>query len=319
MSRVIETNIMHNLIKEAAKKLTSAGVDSANLDARLLLMHVLGASREELMLRPDRELTAAEQQQFEELIARRVNREPLSHILGVREFYGREFEVSGDVLDPRPDTETLIDSVLKYYQAVVGKQSESVGEPALSPIPSASQEASAEMNILDIGTGSGCIIITLLKEIEHIQGVALDVSKAALAVAKRNASTHQLGNRLRFVEGSLFNLDSNISGLGGKCFDVIVSNPPYISASDMATLMPEVHEYEPHLALHGGKDGLDCYESLAKSLGQLLKTNGLVFLEIGAGQRDDVAGIFSAHNWQLVAVHRDLAGHERCVIFKQEK
>ena len=302
---------MHQYITSIQQKLKGAGIDTAELDARLLLMHVLGVSREELMFADKLELSDQQQLEFDTLLGRRANREPLSHILGVREFYGREFKVSSDVLDPRPDTETLIDAVLESRIENLESSKET------------SNILDSKFSILDIGTGSGCIIITLLKEIQRSRGVAMDISKAALTVAQGNALTHQVDNRLTFIEGSLFGLCSNMSGLDGNRFDVIVSNPPYIKTSDMATLMPEVLNYEPHLALDGGKDGLDCYESLAKSLAQLLKPpangcGGLIFLEIGAGQRDDVVRIFSASNWQLVAIHRDLAGHERCVSFKRE-
>lgn len=293
------------LLSKATLQLADAGIDTPELDARLLLLHVLGISREELMLRGEVVLDEAQWLAFDEAVARRVNREPVSHILGVREFYGREFMVTRDVLDPRPDSETLIDAVLEYCASDVLK-------------------GKKHLNILDIGTGSGCLILTLLSELPQAMGVALDISEAALAVAERNRARHGLEDRLQLVQGSMFDLSMDNSMLVGD-FDIIISNPPYISQPDMLQLMPEVQRFEPHLALDGGKDGLDCYRSLAKSMSKLLKpagdgAGGMVFLEIGAGQADDVAAIFHTSdwpsNWQLMRVQKDLAGHERCMMFQ---
>ena len=277
----------------AIQTLSQAGIESPELDARLLLAHALGMSREELILRGETPLASKQQQHFDALITRRAAREPMSHILGMREFYGRTFNVTSDVLDPRPDTETLIDTILD------GRLT----------------NPDSRMSILDIGTGSGCIIITLLQELPHATGVGVDISPEALTVAAHNAKQHHMGKRLTLKQASLFDLSLYNSVLGDSSFDIIVSNPPYIPTADIPSLMPEVYNYEPNLALNGGKDGLDCYRELAKSAGQLLGPNGLIFLEIGAGQHDDVADIFHAENWQLQSVHCDLAGHQRCVVF----
>ena len=230
----------------------------------------------------------------------------MSHLLGLREFYGREFRVTKDVLDPRPDTETLIASVLEsgIWNQEPGKETSSIPD--------------SRFQILDLGTGSGCIIITLLKEIQGSTGVGLDISQAALEVAKANKERHGLEDRLELFQGSMFDIDSKNRVLDSLAFDVIVSNPPYITTDDMSGLMPEVRDYEPNIALDGGKDGLDYYRQLAKSTPQLLNPNGLIFLEIGAGQASDVADIFQAANWQLKGVRKDLSGHERCIVFKHQ-
>lgn len=294
------------ILHDALHRLTEANIDNPQLDARLLLAHALGLTREALLLRGDAVLTAAQQRDFDALIARRLAREPMSHILGMREFYGREFKVNRDVLDPRPDTETLIDAVLQQQPTTNNQQ----------PI-----------TILDIGTGSGCIIITLLKEIAHARGVGLDISEDALRVAFVNKMHHGLEGRLDLIAGDMGDIFSKNSILSDQQFDIIVSNPPYIPTSEMTMLMPEVCDYEPHIALNGGKDGLDCYRQLAKSAGQLLRSHsdkisdecrGQMFLEVGAGQADDVVGIFNAESWQLHRVHTDLAGHKRCVTFNRK-
>lgn len=291
---------------DAMNRLSGSGIESVRMEAELLLAHVLGVPREAVMFDPP-QLTDVQQAAYEALIGRREAREPMSHLLGQREFYGREFRVTKDVLDPRPDTETLINAVLEIRD---------------SRLAGVSSNPDSHVCILDIGTGSGCIIITLLKEIEGATGVGLDVSAEALKVAFANKMHHSLENQLDLVHGSMMDISNKNSALADTRFDVIVSNPPYIPTKDMAALMPEVRCYEPQLALDGGKDGLDCYREIAKSTHRLLKPDafygkgGLIFLEIGAGQANDVADIFRAEQWQLISVNADLAGHERCVVFQ---
>ncbi len=273
----------------ARQKLQKAGIDNDMFEVQLLAAHLLNSSREALILNPP-VLDAAQQQQFDALVLRRANREPMSHILGCREFYGRSFRVTPDVLDPRPDTETLIDTVLKQ-PLITNRQS---------------------ITILDVGTGSGCIVLTLLAELPEARGMAVDISERALIVARENAANLGLNARVEWLHMDMRELDKQLLHI--EKFDLIVSNPPYIPTAEMAALMPEVAEFEPESALDGGKDGLDYYRILAKNTAKLLRPDGLIVLEIGKTQAAQVAKIFNAAGFKLQSITRDLAGHERCIV-----
>jgi release factor glutamine methyltransferase len=223
---------------------------------------------------------------FERLVARRVAREPVSRIVGAREFYGRLFRVTADVLDPRPDTEILVEAVL------------------------ARMPQDAALRMLDLGTGSGAIILSLLAERPMATGVAVDVSPAALAVAAQNAECLGVAARFAAIEGAWF---QNVSGV----FDVIVSNPPYIEAGDIPRLTQDVRDYDPHLALDGGADGLVCYRAIAQGAAAFLAPGGVLAVEIGAGQARDVEAIFNQNGFFLEKAHEDLGGHLRCLIFNR--
>jgi release factor glutamine methyltransferase len=231
-------------------------------------------------------LTPAQAAEFEALLARRAAREPLSHILGYREFYGRNFKVTRAVLDPRPDSETLIEAVLKS----------TTHHPPLT--------------LLDIGTGSGCLLLTLLAELPHATGVGVDISPDALAIAKENAAHLGLTDRVQWVQADMKTL-----ALQGR-FDLIISNPPYIETAEIATLAPEVAQFEPKIALDGGKDGLDCYRKLANEVARLLAPQGSVALEIGHKQAGDVTRLLEASGFFCEAIIQDLGGHDRVIIAK---
>jgi release factor glutamine methyltransferase len=267
---------------EAAERLRQAGCETPDLDARLLLQAATGLSREDLILEPGRRLQAPEVQRFEALIERRAGREPVSRILGEREFYGRTFRVTPDTLDPRPDTETLIDAAL-----------------ALMP-----QGA----RILDLGTGTGAIAVTLLAERPDASAVATDVSHAALAVAAENAERAGVADRLSLKQGAWF------EPVTGE-FDIIASNPPYIPAGDIAGLSPDVRNFDPVLALVGGEDGLDPYRAISACAARHLAEAGRVLVEIGAGQADEIEAIFVAAGFHSPDRHKDLGGHLRCLAF----
>jgi release factor glutamine methyltransferase len=269
------------VLKAARQRLIAADIDGSALDARLLLEAACGLTHEDVVAMPERVLSLSELQKFEMLLLRRLAHEPVSRILGTREFYGREFLVTPDVLDPRPDTETLIELALEL----------------LTP---------SHHSLLDLGTGSGAIVVTLLAERFALNGVAVDVSQAALEVARQNAG--QVAPRLQFHRGSWF------EGLTGK-FDLIVSNPPYISKLDIPGLGDEVKNFDPHLALDGGQDGLDAYRSIAAGAGAFLSDIGFVILEIGAGQREDVAKIFADKEFAFIDQRQDLGGHTRALAF----
>lgn len=262
----------------ATARLTEGGVEGAARDATLLLAHGLGIEPMHVPLEAGRVLTRAEEATIEALIARRAGREPVSKIIGTREFWGRSFRVTADVLDPRPDTETLIEL------ALAGPQPE---------------------RLLDLGTGTGIIPITLLSEWPEARGVACDISEAALAVARENAASHGV-ERLELILSDWFD------GVEGR-FDLITSNPPYISAEEMETLAPEVHDHDPHLALTPGGDGLEPYRVIARQAVRFLTPNGRLLLEIGHLQGPDVAQILRNHGFRAVDIHPDLAGKDRIV------
>ena len=276
---------------EALRALTSrlqeAQAPSARLDARILLAHALGVDSMAIFSHPERELTDKELAAIQVLGDRRAKREPVSHIIGRREFWSLSFKVTADTLDPRPDTETLIEAVL-------------------SRIP----DRARPLSIVDFGTGSGCILLTLLSEFPNARGLGIDRSPAALAVAAENAKTLGLDGRAVFQAGNWG------QGLDGR-FDVIVSNPPYIPDGDVDGLEPEVAAFEPRGALAGGADGLDCYRALAPDVVRLLSPGGLAGFEFGQGQALDVSAIMQNVGLQLEDVKADLAGIDRCVILSQ--
>ncbi|TAN74534.1 MAG: peptide chain release factor N(5)-glutamine methyltransferase, partial [Magnetospirillum sp.] len=224
------------ILHRAAGQLAAAGIETARLDARLMLGEVLGLAPQAVFTRPQLELGPAEQARFDALLARRLAREPMSHLLGRRGFWTLELKVTADTLDPRPDTETVIEAVLD-------------GLP----------EWGRPRRILDLGTGTGCILLALLSELGFATGLGVDKSPAALEVARHNA--HSLG----LAERVAFRLGDWGDGLDGR-FDIIVSNPPYIRDGDIDGLAPEVAAFEPRLALAGGSDGLDCYRRLAPDI-----------------------------------------------------
>jgi release factor glutamine methyltransferase len=272
------------LLAAATARLKAAGCDTPTLDARLLLQAAAGFTREELILGPDRQLSPAELARFEDFVARRGRHEPVSRILGEREFYGRSFIVTPATLDPRPDTETLIDAAF----------------PLMPP----------GARILDLGTGTGAIAVTLLAERPDASGVATDLSPEALDVAARNAARNGVADRLQFLQGAWY---SPVHG----GFDLIVSNPPYIPAGDIAGLDADVRDFDPVLALAGGADGLDAYRAIASGAAAHLDAGGHVLVEIGAGQAEDVTAVFAENGFLLASRHGDLGGHVRCLGFRR--
>ncbi len=272
------------ILHRSAERLAAAGIDTARLDARLLLAEVLGIEAQRLMLKPQLEPSTAESSRFDALLVRRLGREPMSQVLGRRGFWTLDLQVTADTLTPRPDTETVVEAVL-------------------AAIP----DRGHPRRLLDLGTGSGCILLALLSEMGFTTGLGIDRSDAALAVARRNAESSGLGERARFQPGDWGD------GLDGP-FDIIVSNPPYIPDGDIDGLEPEVAVFEPRLALSGGADGLDCYRALAPQIVRLLASGGVAALEVGAGQAGEVAALMGAAGLTLREIRRDLGGVERCVV-----
>jgi release factor glutamine methyltransferase len=264
--------------------LIKADVPTPSLDARLLMQHILQLEHADLIANENRQLTDDQAGTFQSHVTRRLKGEPVSRIMGTREFYGRDFKTSPAVLDPRPDTETLITLCLEY----------------LPP--------DQEQTILDLGTGSGILAITLLAERPHKRAIAADLSPAALTIASDNARHWGVFNRIAFIESNWF---ENIQGT----YDLIVSNPPYIPARDIPKLEIEVRNHDPHMALNGGEDGLDPYRAIASQAAQFLIPTGIIAVEIGAGQADDVITIFKTNGYKLNASHRDLGDHIRALAF----
>ncbi|MDO9068522.1 MAG: peptide chain release factor N(5)-glutamine methyltransferase [Deltaproteobacteria bacterium] len=240
--------------------LASKGVLNARLESEWLLCAATGLDRVGLYLNFEKPLIDSELSVFRAMVARRAMREPLQHILGTQEFCGLEFEVTPDVLIPRHDTETLVNE-------------------SIMRMPGA-------RSILDVGTGSGCIAVTLARQLPAAAVTATDISESALAVARRNAERHSVD--IDFLAGSLF------APLVGRRFDLVVSNPPYIPENDIAALEPEVRDFDPHGALNGGSDGLNFYRALIPEAIDYLNPGGFLLLEIGIGQADDVAQLFLA-------------------------
>jgi len=271
----------------SAGYLEEKGVERARLDAEYLLAHVLGVGRLQMYLQHERPLEPGELDAFRPLLKRRAAREPLQYILGRQAFRDLDLEVGPGVLIPRPETERLVEVVLAWARA--GRRSGLTG--------------------LDIGTGSGAIALALLAEGPFEGFVATDTSPDALAVAARNRDAQGMGERLRLRSGSFLEPVAP-----GECFDVVVSNPPYVAEGDRAALAPEVAEWEPAGALFAGRDGLDALRRLVADAGNALRADGLLALEVGDGQAPAVTDLVrDCGVYRDVAVHRDLTGRERVV------
>ena len=273
-------------LKQASEKLAAGGIETAVLDARLLFQAASGLRHEDIVAEPDLIVPPEVAARFSLLIERRCRFEPVSRILGTREFYGRSFRVTPDVLDPRADTETLIGAALGLVKGT------------------------GPLRILDLGTGSGAIAVTLLAELPGATAVASDLSAAVFWCSKGNAEALGVASRASFVQANWF------EGIGGK-FDLIVSNPPYIPLGDIAGLAPDVREFDPPRALDGGPDGLEAYRRLAKGTGGHLAPKGHIVLEIGAGQENAVNELFTEQGFARESRHFDLAGHARCLVFSR--
>ncbi len=271
-------------LTEAVAHLGAAGVPQPRRDARLLLARALGARPETLVAAPDRTLEAGETEVFSRLVARRAAREPISRILGRREFWSLEFRLTPHTFDPRPDSETVVAAVLDWLP-----------------------ERSARLKLLDLGTGSGCLLLALLSELPRAWGLGIDCSEGAIRGARANAEALGLERRVRFAVGHWG------ASLGGA-FDVVVTNPPYVAEAEIGRLAAEVARYEPYPALAGGADGLGAYRALAPDLRRLLAPDGVAAVEIGAGQEARVAAILGRWGLELAQSRRDLSGTVRCLL-----
>jgi len=253
-------------VRDAAQRLATAGVDNPRLDARILYQHAKG----------DGSL-------YESLVARRVAREPLAYIVGRKEFWSLDFDVGPGVLVPRPETETIIEQALAHFP-----------------------DRSARLRVLDLGTGSGALLVAFLKEFPCATGIGVDSSKDARGCAEANLARHGLAERGKILAGEW------ATSLAGP-FEAILANPPYIPSADIDGLEPEVSRYEPRAALDGGPDGMSAYRALAREIARLLGPPGLALLEIGIGQGDAVSGLMAGAGLRIHGVYPDLAGIPRIV------
>ena len=276
------------LLRDTAVALTAAGIDNVRFEARLLLSRAAGLTIEQLIARGPDAAPAAVATLLRELTARRVRREPMAYILGEREFWGLPFTVSPAVLIPRPDSETVIETVLDFLP-----------------------DRSRKLRILDLGLGSGCLLLTLLREYPQATGVGIDASEAALAVARANAETLGVASRARLLAAD-WRQEGWTSSLEGP-FDLLVSNPPYIESAAVEGLMPEVSAHEPRLALDGGADGLAAYRIIAAAAPRLVAAGGWAVVEGGEGQAADIAALFAAAGFSSRSPRQDLGGVDRVV------
>jgi release factor glutamine methyltransferase len=265
-------------LRDAVPRLAAAGIEDAARDARVLLAHALGVAPDRLTLHLPEEMAAPQAQAYEQAIQAREARQPVAQITGRRLFWGLPFRVTRDTLDPRPETETLVAEALR--------------QPFLKA--------------LDLGTGTGCILLSCLRGMPMARGLGVDISEAALVVAAGTSSDLGLAGRARFLRSDWF---SAVSG----AFDLIVSNPPYIAATEMPSLSPDVREWEPHLALTPGGDGLDAYRTIARGAGARLMPGGRLLVEIGPTQGPAVTAFFRACGLEDIRILPDMDGRDRVV------
>jgi len=274
-------------LRELRQTLSGAGFETAALDARLLLLTALGISATDLVLHPDIPLTPEQAETLAAFARRRLAHEPVARIVGTREFWGLPFRLSPETLVPRPDTETLVETVLDL-------------------VP----DRQAPLGIVDFGTGSGCILVALLHELPNATGLGIDLSFGALVTARTNAAGNGVGERCRFA------LSRWAEAISGP-FDLIVSNPPYIASGVIPTLDEEVREHDPRLALDGGPDGLEPYRVLLSEAGRLLAPGGLLAVEIGYDQAEDLTSLARTYGLEILRIAHDLSGNPRCVAMKR--
>ena len=267
----------------ARSRLEAAGVPGPVIDARVLVEAACGVTRADIVGDPHRELSEAQVERLDAYLERRIRREPVSHILGRKGFWNIMLGVTADVLTPRPETEVIVDHALRLFPE---------GRP---------------FRILDLGVGSGAILLAILAERPAARGLGIDVSEEALAVARDNAARLGLADRIALLRGDWS------GGLAGSEFDLVVSNPPYIASPVIETLDPEVRDYEPRIALDGGPDGLDAYRRLAPEILRMLRPGGRFLVEIGYDQKAAAESLFRAAGAMEVETLQDLSTHDRVV------
>ena len=269
------------IIKFGSNLLKEKKISSFILDSEILLSKTLNKTRENILINLDQKINSKNISTFKEYLLRRSYNEPIAYIMGEKEFWSKKFYVSKGTLIPRPETELLVDKILKLYQ---GKK----------------------ISILDIGTGSGCIIISILSSLKNSNGIGIDISKNAILTAKKNALKHKLTERVKF-------LNKSVNIIFGKKFDLIVSNPPYIGSKNIKNLSDDIKRHEPRIALDGGNDGLDLIKKVIYKSKYILKTKGTLALEIGNEQFIKVSKILIDNNFRIKHVVKDYKTNVRCV------
>tara|TARA_B100001248_G_C27383304_1_gene458261 strand:+ start:608 stop:1453 length:846 start_codon:yes stop_codon:yes gene_type:complete len=273
-----------DLLKTGSNKLKKNKVLSSLLDSEILLSKVLDKTREEMLSNTENKICLDQLKQYKKFILRRSQKEPVAYILNKKEFWSRDFYVCKDTLIPRPETELLIDILLKVFK-------------------------NKKISILDIGTGSGCILVTIIKELVETKGIGIDISKKAISIAKINALAHQVSSRAKFIHKSL---DSYFS----QKFDLVISNPPYIERREIKNLSDDIKKFEPIIALDGGNDGLDLIKKVIYKTKQILKIKGTLALEIGNGQFKEVSKLLLLNNFRIEYKIKDYKNNIRCIISK---
>ena len=271
-----------DLLNKGSKKLKYKGIKSSQIDSEILLSNILGKSRENILINLDKKIDSNDIMKFNNFIERRSLKEPIAYILKEKEFWSKNFVVNKSTLIPRPETELMVEKLSKIYY---GKK----------------------IFILDIGTGSGCILISLLSELKNSIGIGVDISTKALKIAKINALKHEVDHKLRF-EKKCF------SKIFYKKFDLIVSNPPYIDQRKINKLDDDIKKFEPLIALNGGNDGLDVITKVIYKAKEILRLNGLLSLEIGNGQYQKVSEILEKNNFRIKHIVKDYKDNKRCLI-----
>ncbi len=271
------------VLANATKILKSASIKSSKLDCEILLSNVLKINREKMLVNLNKKINHQDFINFNKLINRRKKNEPVAFIVGYKEFWNEKFKVNSNVLIPRPDTEILVEEVIKFIQI------------------------NSSLNILDIGTGTGCVILSVLNERKKCYGIGLDISKKAINIAKHNAKIQQLKNRIKFINSSIDKF------CVGK-YDLITSNPPYIKSGDIRNLDKDVSFYEPETALNGGYDGYSKFREIIYRSSSLIKRKGKLFLEIGYNQKSEVIRILNCNKIYVNKVVKDVRKNNRCII-----
>jgi len=274
---------IQTLLNQASKTLKQLSNTSSKLDSEILLSKIIKKNRQYLILNSNEELKKENIKSFNYLVKRRKKGEPIAYLINKKEFWKQNFYINQNVLIPRPDTETLVEETLKLFSV------------------------NSKLNMLDIGTGSGCILLSILKERRNFFGTGIDISKKAINVARFNAKMHQLSNRVKFYNSDVDKF------LIGK-YDLVVSNPPYIKQQDLKYLEVDVRGFEPKLALDGGKDGFSKITKVISKTSTLLKKNGRFILEIGFGQKKKILSILKQNNFFINKVVKDYGKNDRCVI-----
>lgn len=279
---------LHALRRQIEARLRRSGIEEASLDARLLISHILPITEIDFAINGNREVTDNQLKAIETLVSKRTNRIPMSQIFGEKEFWSLAFKVTNDTLTPRPDSETLIEVALKEIK-----------------------DKEVPFSILDLGTGSGCLLLSLLSELKNATGTGVDISEKVLDVASENAKTLNMESRATFLKSNWFDVLSQKDR-----FDIIISNPPYIGLNEKPSLTPEVSDHEPHQALFAGDKGLDDYTKIADEILNHIKEETLIILEIGYKQATAVSEIFVNAGFKNIQIFQDLGGRDRCLLIR---